>query len=75
MRKVSKMLEKITKKAVDKVKQTVKEETHKTTKELKRDVINGLKEAAPMIVAAIGAVLVLCIARPKVTVKVVVKQV
>lgn len=69
------MLEKITKKAVDKVKQTVKEETHKTTKELKKDIVNSLKDAAPIITGIIGTVLVLCIARPKVTVKVVVKQV
>lgn len=69
------MLEKITKKAVDKVKQTVKEETHKTTKELKKDIVNRLKDAAPIIAGVIGTVLVLCIARPKITVKVVVKQV
>ena len=71
------MLEKITKKAVDKVKQTVKEETHKTTEEIKSDVLSAVKEVLPeLLVVAAGIVGLIILKKPTpVVVKVIVKQV
>lgn len=71
------MFKKLVKKVSADVKEAVKEETAKTTEEIKSDVVSALKEAAPVIAAFVGALTLLLIAKKPtpVVVKVVVKQV
>ena len=70
------MFQKITRKVVDGVKETVKHETQKTTDEVKNDIFNVVKAAAPIIlgVVAIVAITVL-VRRPMPTIKIIVKAV
>lgn len=70
------MFQKITRKVVDGVKETVKNETQKTTDEVKNDIFNVVKAAAPIVlgVVAIVAITVL-VRRPMPAIKIIVKAV
>lgn len=66
----------LTKKVVNNVKETVKEETAKTTDEIKEDIKAAFKDNWPIILAAIGGLVLFgVVKKPTVTVKVIVKQV
>lgn len=71
------LFKKLTKKVVSDVKETIKEETHKTTEEIKSDVLSAVKEVFPeLLVVAAGIVGLIILKKPTpVVVKVIVKQV
>lgn len=64
------LFKKLTKKVVEDVKETVKEETHKTTGEIKEEVVSKVKEYLPQIVAFLGGLVLILIAKKPTTVKV-----
>lgn len=71
------LFKKLTKKVVSDVKETIKEETHKTTEEIKSDALSAVKEVLPeLLVIAAGIVGLIILKKPTpVVVKVIVKQV
>ena len=68
------MFQKITKKVVDGVKETVKTETQKTTDEVKNDILTIVKAVTPIILGMVAIIAVVTIIRkPMPVIKVVVK--
>ena len=71
------MFRKLTKKVVDGAKEVVKEETQKTTDEVRTDILNVVKAVTPIILGVVAIVAVTAIIRrPSPTVvKIVLKSV
>lgn len=70
------MFQKITKKVVDGVKETVKTETQKTTDEVKNDILSIVKAVTPIILGMVAIIAIVTIIRkPMPVIKVVVKAV
>lgn len=68
------MFQKITKKVVDGVKETVKTETQKTTDEVKNDILTIVKAVTPIILGMVAIIAIVTIIRkPMPVIKVVVK--
>lgn len=71
------MFKKLAKKVTHGVKEVVREETQKTTDEIKDDILNGVKALIPFILCVVGALAVVAALRKPipVSIKVIVKPV